>query len=226
MNYVWMAHGEAYVDLCRQSQETVRKHDPSAAFTVYVDKGYGIEGEIIIPGYHDKPFMMMNVVCQAHWLSMRPATGEVVCFLDVDAFMNKPLPDLGNDWDVAPTWRENMGHLSQQMPYNYGVVFARQTVVAQAAWWWMAQHIYYQTPKHQKWYANQIALRELCGPPADDISVREHEYFNVTVKPLPGDIWNYTPEGEEDVSDKYFVHCKGNRKDLLAYYHTEIMEAA
>jgi hypothetical protein len=169
--------------------------------------------------------MLMNVICQAHWLSQREATGEPVAFLDADAFMVQPLPDLGSGWDVGVTWRDNLGDLSMLQPYNYGVVFARRTVVAQAAWWWMCNHIAHQNPKNQDWYANQVALRELCGPPQEDVSVRGHDCFDVTVKHLPCFTWNYTPDTEEDVSDKIFVHCKGNRKDLLNHYYHEIMAA-
>lgn len=227
MHYVYVVYGDAFATHCKMSQETVMKHDPNAAFTVYTDKEYDIIGETVVETFHYKPFMLMNVICQAHWLSQREATGEPVAFMDADAFLLRPLELPEGSWDIAPTYRENMGNFSNLMPYNYGVVFARRTVCAQAAWWWMCDHITHQTPTNQRWYGNQVALRELCGAPkANEDVVVETEYFDVTVHSLPCEQYNWTPEGEEPVEDRFVVHCKGDRKDLLAHYYNEIMEAA
>lgn len=228
MNFVWICHGEEYARLCRMSQETVRKHHPDATFTVYTDKVYELEGELVIDGYHAVPFMLMNLMCQTHWLTLRGATHDQVVFLDVDAFLAKPIPLLSKDHDVAVTWRDNVGNVSKIMPYNYGVVIVQQTVQSIMGWSWMCNHITHQTPDNQKWYANQVALRELCGPinHEDTVTTRDHEYFDIRVRHFPCETWNWTPEeGLPSLDGKIVVHCKGNRKDQLEHYYKEIMGA-
>ena len=226
MDFVWVVHGDEYAALCAKSIETVRRHNEDARCCVYSDRKYASLDKKanyyeVVEGYHDVPFMLMNVLCQSkHLFHMEPS--DTVCFLDVDAFMVKELPDMERDWDVAPTWRDNMGQLSDLMPYNYGVIFARATIQAMCGWLWMADHITHQTEDRKKWYGNQVALRELCGPPVEGIQVRDHSYFDIRVKPLPCTKWNWTPDDDNpkvSPSGHYFVHFKGNRKDLADWYH-------
>jgi len=231
MEYVWVCHGDDFAELCRKSQETVKHHDPGAVLTVYTDKKYKLEGEIVIPYYHDFPFMLMNVMCQAAYLAEHGVCGNTVVFMDVDAFMVDRLPNMGNDWDVGVTWRDDMGNLSMLMPYNYGILFANHSVQSIASWFWMCDRIAQMSPKNKKWYGNQIALRELCGPInyEETISTRTHDYFNLRVKHFPCNKYNWTPPDDQpkvSPSGKYFVHFKGNRKDLADWYYGKCMEAA
>lgn len=220
MNFVYRLHGEEHAELCRKSMEMAKTAYPDAAFTVYCDRDYGFDCQEIVEGYHDKPFMLMTMMCQAHYLLSSPKDGELVCFLDSDAFILRELPDLG-EFDVGVTWRDNMGDLSMLMPYNYGVVFARRTVNTACAWTWMCNRITQMKPDYQKWYADQVALRELCGPVNHDgeVVVRDHDYFDVKVKHFPCEEFNWSPDEAEDPGDRYIVHFKGARKDLADYYY-------
>jgi len=220
VNFVYRLHGEEHAELCRKSQDMARQSYPDATFTVYCDKDYGFENQVVVDGYHDKPFMLMTMMCQAHYLMSQPKDNEVVVFLDSDAFVLKKLPDLG-EFDVCVTWRDNMGDLSMLMPYNYGVVFARRTVNAAVAWTWMCQRITQMKPEYQKWYADQVAIRELVGGInyTNTIEVRDHGYFDVRVAHLPCQQFNWSPDKPEDPGDRYIVHFKGARKDMADYYY-------
>lgn len=225
-HFVYCAHGEAFADLVQKSQETVRKHHPSAAFTVYTDKDYGLEGQVVIDYYHDYPFMLMNVMCQTHWLLTHPTDGTQVAFIDADVFLRKPLEVEHGDWDITVTWRDNMGDVSMLMPYNYGVVVAHRTPQTVLAWAWMCNRITQLSDKNQNWYGNQVALRELCGPVSDGIASRDHGYFNVRVNFLPCETYNFTPPDDNpyEISDEVVaLHFKGDRKDLAEHYYREIV---
>jgi hypothetical protein len=222
-DYVWVVHGEAYAENCALSMDTVLKADPGAYLIAYTDKLYPNLGENqkVIQGYHDHPFMLMNVLCQfAHLVVL--LEDHDVWFLDSDVLMHKK-PDLP-DSDITVTWRNDMGEVSDRMPYNYGVIGARKTVGSVAAWAWMANHISRQGKKEQKWYGNQVALRELVGGVSDKPVIASHPWFDVTVDFLPCETYNYTPKDiGEDIDNKVMLHLKGNRKDQIKHYYDRIM---
>ena len=223
MDYVWVVHGEEYAQQCADSIRSLDEESWPDCY-VYVDQRYECLEELteqeVIEGYHDQPFMLMNVLCQvAHLAGMDE--GDLVCFLDSDVLQvdHPVLPE--GDWDIAPTWRDDMGEFSDLMPYNYGVIFAKKTVQSLLGWAWMADNIFNQQPKNLKWYGNQVALRELCGAPEKDGSevIREHGYFNIKIQSIPCQTHNYTPEAEdEDLTGKYFIHLKGDRKGMWDHY--------
>jgi len=216
-NFCWVAYGPEHIEMAQRSMDTVRKHYPDAKFWLIAEK------------YIPQLSLMQQMTADQARVLNEIQLGETVCFLDNDALLLKPFEMDNDEFDVAVTWRDNMGDLSMLMPYNYGVVFARKTYNSMAAWFWMVQHVGRQNKKNQKWYGNQVALRELCGPinyKQGELTVRSHGYFSVKVAHYPCDLYNWTPEEVEDTEGKYIVHCKGNRKDLLDHYYSAIMEAA
>lgn len=229
MSFVWVVHGEEHAEMCRLSQACAKQGWPFWPCTAYVDKPYGLEGEIVVPGYHDVPFMLMNVLCQYRHLVEVSLPGRLWSyFLDADALPTRRDVYVRPDGvDVIATWREGMGDLSDRMPYNYGVVIAAPTIGAVSAWAWMADRITRMSPQNQKWYGNQIALRELLGPPQKDGTPvsRRHAWFDVTSVHLPCETYNWSPEGpDESIDGKFVVHLKGDkRKDLVAHYADRIL---
>lgn len=223
MQYVWVVHGEQHAELARMSERLVLRHDPSAETWVYTDQPRGFAREIVVEEYHSRPFMLMNVVLQYDFLVERAR--DRVVFLDADAFMARPMPEIPGEWDVAPTWRGDMGDLGRMQPYNYGVVIVNRTGSTLAGWAWMCERISRLGAKQQEWYGNQIALRELCGPVVDSGEMlRTHAWFDIRVKQLPCSTWNWTPPDgnpKQKLGDQVFVHFKGARKDLADYYYTE-----
>ena len=226
-DYVWVVHGETFADACQMSVNTVRKADPDARCTVYVDKHYpNLDAEQkVIQGYHEKPFMLMNVLCQfAHLVETQNGTN--VLFLDADALLVKPFPPNRSGYGLTVTWRDDMGDLSNLMPYNYGVLGVKKRPATVAAFAWMAAHITRQGEKQQKWYGNQVALRELVGGLYGERKKTwaNHPWFSVDVHHLPCKTHNYTPQAiDEDISEKVVIHCKGGRKDMLEHYYRRIM---
>ena len=225
-DYVWVVHGDAFAEACEMSINTVLKTDPGGNIKVYTDKLYPNLGKYqeVIQGYHDKPFMLMNVLCQfAHLADANP--GRNVLFLDADLLLTKQFPVNRTGYGLTVTWRKDMGDLSNLMPYNYGVLGAKKRPSTVAAFAWMASHITRQGEKQQKWYGNQVALRELVGAPQDKKKTWiTHPWFDIDVHYLPCDIYNYTPKSlNEDISEKTAIHCKGDRKDMLKHYYDRIM---
>lgn len=225
MNFVWVVHGQQYIDLASRSAALVKRHHPDAFTAIYVDKDYpslgvSVDNVVIVNGYHDKPFMLMNVLCQYGFLAS--THGEQTIFLDADAFLAEPI-EFPEGADMAVTWRDNLGALSQQQPYNYGVIMAESNVHSLSAWAWMADRITRMAPKQQDWYGNQLALRELVGPVhrGPDIQLVTQPWFDVNVAHLPCAKWNWTPpddEPKQKLLGQKIVHLKGTRKDLLDYY--------
>ncbi len=225
--YVWVVHGEQHAALARRSVALVKHHDPSGSCYVYTDREYKIFGESVVPEYHTRPFMLMNVALQFGHLA-EISRYERTVFLDADAFMARPLPEISGEWDVAVTWREGLGDLSRMQPYNYGVVIVEPGGSTLAGWAWMCERISRMAPKQQAWYGNQIALRELCGPVVDgpQVTVRHHDWFDIRVKHLSCATWNWTPPDEDPkqkLLGQVFVHFKGARKDLADHYYTECL---
>ncbi len=65
---------------------------------------------------------------------------------------------------------------------------------------------------------------DLVGAPKDRKTATIRWSLNdrgtdLTVKALPCDVWNFSPEDKgENIADKGIIHLKGNRKDLMVAY--------
>lgn len=221
-NAVYCAMGEEHALMAVRSAQTFRRHMPSGRTVVYVDQKYRIPIEQIVrPEYFEQPFMVANVMCQFDWMA-RCRQPNVTYFLDNDILMMQEPPELP-DADLCVTWRDDVGELSLTQPYNYGVLITRHTMDTVRAFAWLEDRVRKLTPQRQKWYGNQIALRELAGPiRRDETVLRDFGYFKANIHQLPCDTWNWSPppeELEQDRSDKVFVHLKGDRKSAFDYYH-------
>ena len=153
-----------------------------------------------------------------------PADDDAI-FLDADIVVRKDLtPVFDREFDIAVTTREEHGirysgpsipgfldpgdDLTRRMPYNAGVLFHRPS----ARGFWAAAHQYCETlPANlRKWWGDQLAIKHV----ADAGVYRLIE--------LPCQLYNHTPLTEdEDVSGKFIVHYKGDRKTwmLKQYSH-------
>ena len=99
------------------------------------------------------------------------------------------------------TWRsekivdENGVNISELMPYNTGVVFSRSK-----QFW--KDCIDFGKDKNFGWYTDQASVAVIS------------DRYN-TLK-LHCDNFNYTPKKkDEDLSSRYVVHYKGNRKNFI-----------
>ena len=230
MNYVvYFLYGDEHAQMCSRSIDTVRNHMHHPHVVVYCDKPYDClvgKAEIRVSPYFDQPPMVCNLLCQTDHLmrlELTPHSKTFTIFLDTDILMTSDLPALSEEPDLFVTWRDNVGKVSEHMPYNYGVIIARHTIATGMAFQWLLQRVLKLQGMRQKWYGNQIALRELVGPlQKDSIHVRDLGYFSLTIEQLPCFKWNWTPpetKPKMSPSSKVFTHLKGDRKDLFDYYY-------
>jgi hypothetical protein len=172
--------------------------------------------------FYSQPFMLADLGIIATEL-LNPSRLPAL-FLDTDIIVRDDI-HLDGEWDFCVTWRDNMGDLSKLMPYNFGIWWAHHTPESRWAAMWMYERALKLSPDHQKWYGNQIAMRELLGPPIPH-GIKEVKLscgMTLKVKMLPGEVYNFTPEKIEDVSTRKVIHLKGNRKDLMEHYTAEAL---
>lgn len=133
-------------------------------------------------------------------LAALPAGDTII--LDTDVVIQN---DIGKvfafDFDLALTVRDkpildpNGVDLAQVMPYNTGVMFSR----SKQFWAECRQWLVRQSQQALDWYGDQMAVAALAG--------------RYKVLKLHCDNFNYSPETEEeDVSMRYVVHYKGERR--------------
>lgn len=131
---------------------------------------------------------------------------DQMLLLDVDVVMQRdPWHVFNADFDMCFTIRDrdvtfDGESIAKSMPYNIGVMFSRR-----AKFWRDAHHYVQMLPDDkQQWWGDQLAVKYL----ADGGKYRIHE--------VSSDPYNYSPASkDEDVSGKYMVHYKGNRKAWL-----------
>ncbi|MBK7515399.1 MAG: hypothetical protein IPI51_07265 [Betaproteobacteria bacterium] len=125
-----------------------------------------------------------------------------ILILDTDIIVQKDISKVfAFDFDVALTWRDgpiwadNGQDISKIMPINCGVMFSRSPAFWKHCWEWSNEH-------PGGWYSDQFAV------------AANWRRFNVLR--LNCDNFNYTPNAKtEDVSNRYIVHYKGNRKEWM-----------
>lgn len=194
--------------------------------------GKGVYGRVITRTHGDfdnQPWMLANVSAQCDWLlSQKENRREVTVFLDNDIIVRQAMPELPDDADIYVTWRDNVGDLSKAQPYNYGVVIVRHTIPAMRAMMWLEDRVSKMAPRHQKWYGNQIALREMVGPlKRNETVIRTlHNSVPVKIHQLPCHKFNWSPPADrlrQNAGDKVFIHLKGDRKEAFDYYWNKVM---
>ncbi len=234
IDFVYCAKGKDHALMAVRSAETVRKHHPTAEIFLYTDDRYDLVSEArlnhrVEPWIFKHPFMLANVMAQNEHLLQVSEFVDKVVFLDNDIIMRNPLGELIHDdrTELHVTWRDNVGKLSDAQPYNYGVLIVQNNPMAKRAMMWLEERVSKLSPDRQKWYGNQIALRELVGPLRRNESVfRDLGRAFFIVEQLPCHKYNWTPPDDkpkQSASDKIFIHLKGDRKDLFGYYYDKVM---
>lgn len=236
---VYWIRGKGFADMAAHSMESVRKAAPGLArFVAYTDDALvdwelpGAEIRQLPPG---RPAMVANLDAQCDYLLRADRDAPpFTLFLDVDTIMLRPFP-FETGVDLFVTWRDHVGvvngkpveGIASLMPYNYGVVGCKNGPRATEAFLWMRARILQMSAKEQNWYGNQLALADLCAAPnrGDGFKIRTISWAlsdftgsSLIIKTLPCDVWNYTPEDDEDASDRGILHFKGNRKHMMQRY--------
>jgi len=134
--------------------------------------------------------------------------GDTV-FLDVDVIVRRDLsPVFADAFDIGLTYRDDSDRslrlspeVREKMPFNTGVMFARASGWA----FWEEAHEYSLTLSESEkcWFGDQLAIRHV----ADKSALQIARY--------PCAMYNYSPwHVDEDVSEKYVVHYKGDQRKL------------
>lgn len=240
--YVYFVRGAQHAALARTSIESVRKADPAAQVLVMTDEAartWDLSAAIgVIPS--GLPIMLANLEAQVRALVTAPIGSELV-FLDTDILVLEPLP-IPFEADVVVTWRDHVGTnargekvegVARAMPYNYGVLGARQGYAAIEAFFWLRERVRQMHTVYQDWYGNQLALAQLAGPPpaaatpdGRPIERRPLRWTytawgnEVRIAKLPGERWNYTPQqvGEQIHGKRGILHFKGGKRALMESY--------
>lgn len=236
--YSWFVRGAHHAAMCRTSVEAVKKADPRAHCIVVTDERnppWEVPGAVLQYIDAGMPIMLANLEAQVSALASAWVDHyESLTLLDTDTILLKRIPTMG---DIAFTWRDSIGvdddgekveGVASRMPYNYGVIVANPGIKAFEAMIWIRERIRVMHAGHQKWYGNQLAVVELAGPrPAEGQSTDTRKIpwrltklgKEIRVGKLPCELYNYTPQTpEENVSGKYVLHFKGNKRDLMRVY--------
>lgn len=142
----------------------------------------------------------------AHFAQLQPCQAV---FLDTDVIVQRDLSLLfQSNFDVALTKRENIGldpqgvDVAAAMPYNTGVMLSKPS-----GWdfWRNAWKCCETFPDEvRRWWGDQFAIKAVA------------EIAPLAILELPCDIYNYSPGLEtENVSDRFVVHYKGERKPWM-----------
>jgi hypothetical protein len=234
MNVVYWVRGVEFADMAAISAATVKKVYPKARVFAYTDdahealRGDVFDDALIIPAFNMMPAMLANLCVQCHFCLNDGFTAPTA-FLDADVLAVKPIVLPAEPWDLIVTQRDHVGRdedgnkvvgVAAEMPYNYGVMLVNNTYGGREAIIALRDRVSRMGQARQDWYGNQWALRELVGGAATDPTPRRIDkhliFWCINVEVRDCDTWNYTPESaDEDVKDKYFVHVKGDRKDMF-----------
>lgn len=217
-----------HVDMIAMSAETARMH--YAEVPIYILSSKQLEvpegiGLMRFPEAGRMPLMTANLWLQQQAIWM--LNGSDLLFLDPDILLQGRLSNNMLPAELVITNRRPVDKLFQTQPYNFGVIGVQACQNTYDAWSWMVYRCNKLAGRYQKWYGNQVALRELCGPRVTSGLPYEADFgfFNLQILQLDGERYNYTPESlTEDLSDKVILHFKGERKDMMRERHKQVME--
>lgn len=226
--YCYWVRGQSFYEMAQLSIASVKKVDKKAKILIYTDDP-DIKGPNVCRMEPGRPAMVANLDAQVNAICTTEY-GENILFLDADTILKKPFPF--DETDIFLTWRDHVAikdgekvvGIAKDQPYNYGVVGAQVNCRTMEAFIWLRARILKMTKEHQNWYGNQIAMFDLVGAPEARKTAIIRWALNdngtkLSVKCLPCETWNYSPEGEgEDITGKGIIHLKGNRKDLMVAY--------
>ena len=189
-----------------------------------------IDQVLVIPAFNSSPAMVANLQAQTHYC-LSPLFTAPTLFADADLIAGRQAGLLTNPFtqDLIVTQRSHVGlddagepvvGVAKEMPYNYGVVIAGNTIGAREAFIWMRQRLAKFGATRQAWYGNQWALRELVGGHYQDPVPRtltvNTGFHDVDVQVLDCNVWNYTSESATEIfKRKNFIHPKGDRKEIF-----------
>jgi len=158
----------------------------------------------------DDDFNLVPGLASQYYAKMRRSVAGNIVFTDVDVVAYRPCDPFQHDFDVGLT---DCADQWPSMPFNAGVMFARDTPKAQE-FYDTAMEATMQFPANMNpWYAYQVGLRTAYD-------MLKHR---VNFRTFPHALFNYVPEIVAP-TDAYFVHLKGQRKNMMREYIVPVLE--
>jgi len=216
------------VRLAMPDADIVQLSDNESAIIENVD-------EIYRCGPKPKYLMPARMKYQYEYLKHHCPYGENVIFIDPDIIVQHDLSDVFDDnFDVGLTWRDNLGQLSEQMPFNAGVVFCVNKMASKLFFLTAYNMIEHGIENVKQWYGDQLAMIDIVG--RENYKNRTSDYIetkDIVFKMFPCASYNYSPVGEEilrvlhpsencktfdRLKTKHVLHFKGGLKDHMTSY--------
>lgn len=251
VEYLYFAKGEEHLAMARQSIASVRKVVPRADIFLVADdpkpENFGELAVQFVDMPKDMPLQLAKAEAQVRHI-LTGHYGRLTVFMDSDTLVLKDIeasvPQLSSA-DIFVTWRSAIhvpgdptpvteNGVVALMPYNAGVWGLRCGREAKEAAIWLRERIRLRqfSGEINAWYADQIALAELCGiPPKEGVGVSRspipwlyHSHgVCINIAQLPCETWNYSPiEPGEDLSARGVLHFKGAHRKLMEGYASAI----
>jgi hypothetical protein len=207
-----------YIDNAEKAIAAAKKAYPGGTVWQIRDevtpKFKGADRELVLPGTVPQS-VLNNIRCRAYRviLSSIPENEEVI-FIDTDVLLGEELDVFDWPFDVGLTKRD----ILPSMPYNFGVIFARNTAATREFFHQLAD-IASGFPAGI-WYVDQISLAMRMGVGSD--GYRRTDAQDAAVKIFPCEKYNYSPDTPPD-KRLPVVHFKGGRKHMLDQYYRDFL---
>ena len=184
----------------------------------YLDSSINVFRSEIAP---DEPMMYSRLASQINYVRAQGAYNNIVT-LDSDILINGNIDGIfEEDFDIALTYRAR-----KDMPINWGVMFISNRRPDRVIHFLEKILAVYKTTYFESdiFWCDQYALMDVIG--MDTFFQRESDWIEVegiTIKLVPCEVYNYSPNDEAKGLLRPFVkekilHFKGNRKRFIELY--------
>lgn len=146
------------------------------------------------------------------YAKMRRSVRGNIAFMDFDIVAYNRCDPFEDDFDVGLTDCEDLWPMQ---PFNAGVQFYRDTPAAQEYLDLVMEMTCCIPGNMDPWYCQQISMGTAYHMLKDRVKFKIFDHTE----------WNYTPPGSMYVpTDAYFVHARGQRKNLHQVYIAELIK--
>lgn len=156
-------------------------------------------------------YRMLSLVFSQVYAKMRRSLRGPLVYIEADVVCNRRCDPFESEFDIGLCDTDEQWPM---MPFNPGVMFARETPEAQLFLDTAMEYTCHFPQNADPWYLYQFGL--------------SHAYLvlkdKVNIKIFPNEEYNYSPTVYAP-TDAYFVHLKGERKKMQRDYVLPLLEA-
>ena len=168
------------------------------------------ECKVVASTFQIESPQQVSLILAQYYAKMRRSLRGNVTFIEVDVVCNKKCNPFEADFDIGlPDCKDRWA----MMPFNPGVMFARDTPGAQRFLDTAMEYACDMPGNFPVWYAYQLALGQTWHALKDEVNI----------KIFPNEEYNWSPDVYAP-SDAYFIHLKGARKAMQRDYVVPLVE--